>query len=1236
MKKFYPLAVVFLLFKYTSSAQKITNELINFTQLAKFEAAHPELRPKACKTCAEKEKERDGGWREMAADMPIPADALIKKEKPVAAGAKPNAPVNRPTTGSPLGLSPEPTRSFLGYVDPGTGMPPDTHGAVGPNHVVTATNDFTVIQAKNGNTISTVSINTFANLPVACDPYIKFDPISNRFIYSVIDCNSDASGQPINGNRMIVMVSATSDPTGNWFRYSLVPGTGYFTDHPYMGFDDRWIIVSGRKFPSAGFDGSLLIVLDKATLLSNGTLSFGVNAQKIEKGVSDGDTPLPVTVYGTNPSPGTFCILQNWSGANGLIRLSTVTGNIPNAKWNTGAPNAVFPASGIPWTSQTGNVAEQLEETRKLATNDARISTGVMVNGNIWCAQHIGITPTNVAVQWWQLNGTPGSSFGSVLQRGRIGDGLANNYRWFPAIAVNQSEDVLIGYSMSSKVSRVSAAYSFRSNATPPNTTEEEFIYKTGLSKYFKDFGGPRARWGDYSHSALDPTDGSLWTIQEYADQRIGNSDEDSRYGVWWAQVSPLSTLLQRDASVGAVIEPNNGLFCNEPAVPKITVRNLGTDTLRSVQVGLILDGIPLGSLNSITGLSVATFNTSVPIVLTPSFNAGEGEHTLQVFTINPNGSVDQRKGNDTSTVIFTIAPTLELPYTETFLSTTFPPANGTAIINPDAPGFTWTRYTINPGNADSSCIRLNCFNYGSDNSIGQRDIYRLPKINSSIVDSVNISFKVAYRQYFSSDVARPSQDSLRVVYSPDCGVSWIATDYVKGGTTLATVPGTTAESFRPLPTQWRYEKVTLKNLCEKNLKNVMIGFESVNDFGNNIYVDSIVVKGYNSYSNNAVLKSISQPLPALCADGFKPTVTFGNHGMDTIRSLKINYQLDGGSVNTLEWAGILTKCDSVTLDLAAGTSTTGTHILKVFTSEPNGKDDDANSNDTLVKAFSIYTAANTPLLEDFESAKFPNDNWGVQNVNGGVTWVRSMAASAASTGNGALLINNPNTANPNNAVDYFVSPIVINSNSFDSVFADFDLSYKAGQRYPGSTMFALDTLEILATKDCGANFVSVWKKWGEDLQTVNDPNYSNTTVFTPAQKAEWKSVRVHLTPYVGKSDNFQLYFVAKGNRQNNIWLDNIKIHAQTLPERLKTQGYLIYPNPFNSSFRIHYYASATPLDLQGLQLFNSSGQLVWSKQYNGNAERQINIDTKSLARGMYILKLMYANKTIVEKLIKN
>ncbi len=1206
MKKIYLLSVLLFIALSLTQAQTVSPVLINMKQLSDIELTIPKQK-KPCQTCGEKEK--DGGWKKLK-DMQVPKDAIVKKQ--TIAGLRPLTP------NQPLSPSPSPNRTFLGHVDAGQSIPPDTHGAVGPNHVVTATNDFLIVHTKTGTVLTSVGINTFSGVSNTCDPYIQYDPESQRFFYVAIDCG----GQ--NDNKMAILVSATSNPSGNWFRYIFtptLPNGAFFLDHPYLGFDNRWLVVSGRKFPDgSSFSGPVLFVFDKANLTGNGTLTFGTNAQAIEKTASDGDSPLPVTAYGSNPNPNTFYVLQNWSAATSTIRLSTITGNIPNATWNT--TTAVFPSGGSAYNSSPGDIAEQAGEARKLATNDARISSGVLVNGKIWCAQHIGITATNVAVQWWQLNAAQGAGFGNILQRGRIGDGIPNNYRWFPSIAVNSSEDVIIGYTVSTSISNVSSAYSFRTNQTPANTTLEENIYKVGLSTYYKTFGGTRARWGDYSHSAIDPADESLWTIQEYADQRLGTGDNNSRFGVWWAQVAPVSSLVQRDAAIGAIINPVEGLLCNPEITISVTIRNSGRDTLKTVSVGMLLDGLPIGDINNLTGLDLTTFNTSKAFILTPGFTPAPGPHTLKVFTKDPNGNIDLKTNNDTATVEFSIAGELALPYRESFESAIFPPANGSAVINENVGTATWTR-SVNAGNPGNASIVMNGFNY---TNTGQRDIYRTPLINAAILDSVEVNFNFAYKQFAGSS------DSLLLVYSPDCGVTWLRTGFAKGGSGLSTSAGTTTTSFVPIAAEWRTEKVVLKDFCKSNLQKIMIGFQSYNDNGNNIYVDHIQITGFTSEQRNLVLNTINGPSIALCSNSLTPAVSFSNAGNDTIRSMKINYQIDGGAITTFNWTGSLAKCSSMSQTLSSAVSTIGTHILKVFTSDPNDLADQSGANDTLTRIFTIYntTPLTTPVVEGFESAPIPANNWGIQNLDGLKTWERSTAA--AKTGTASLLINNPAAGNATNATDNFVSPIVANNANIDSMFVSWDYAYQPAAAFPGSSLLPQDTLEIFVTQDCGVSFTSVWKKWGTDLQTATAPVSSTVPPFVPNTANEWKSVRIYVTPVVGRNP-FQIYISSKGNKQNNLWLDNVNISSKTLPQRLKNQGYLIYPNPFQSSFLLHHFQP--PVQLQALQVFNSAGQLVWDKRFNGNANTEINVNLGNLSRGIYILKMIYSNKTIVERIVK-
>jgi hypothetical protein len=124
----------------------------------------------------------------------------------------------------------------------------------------------------------------------------------------------------------------------------------------------------------------------------------------------------------------------------------------------------------------------------------------------------------------------------------------------------------------------------------------------------------------------------------------------------------------------------------------------------------------------------------------------------------------------------------------------------------------------------------------------------------------------------------------------------------------------------------------------------------------------------------------------------------------------------------------------------------------------------------------------------------------------------------------------------------------------------------------------------------------------------------------------------LNLFNYVGTNE-FQVYFVAKSNKQNNLYVDNVNIYGVIVPPLLKQQGYLIYPNPFSQQFIIRNYQ--VPTTLQSAHIYNSMGQLIWSKSYNGNAYTEMQVDFGSAPAGIYILKLQYSDKTVVERIIK-
>jgi hypothetical protein len=59
------------------------------------------------------------------------------------------------------------------------------------------------------------------------------------------------------------------------------------------------------------------------------------------------------------------------------------------------------------------------------------------------------------------------------------------------------------------------------------------------------------------------------------------------------------------------------------------------------------------------------------------------------------------------------------------------------------------------------------------------------------------------------------------------------------------------------------------------------------------------------------------------------------------------------------------------------------------------------------------------------------------------------------------------------------------------------------------------------------------------------------------------------------------------------------------------------------------------PVTLQSARIYTSAGQLVWSKDYYGKAYTLMNIDFDTPPPGVYILKLFYNEKTVIQKIVK-
>jgi hypothetical protein len=466
-------------------------------------------------------------WRPMRPQPnpfePKPAPSQAKMPRPPHARRHRPTPTAQPTERAAL-------NGFPGLGDNNTVIPPDTDGAVGPNHLVIALNSQVQVQTRSGVVLSVVSLATFwSSLGVVSvfDPRVVYDPYGQHWIMTA------AADPETTASAILVGVSRTSDPTGSWYLYKMRtdPAGLLWADFPILGFNKDWIVVTANLFTISGtfFQHSDIYAFSKTDLYAGGS---GLYTKFSDS--TGGFSMAPALTYDANLA--TMYLTESWSSINGQLRISTITGAVGSEVLTT---SVAFPTAPQPWQAvePTLNFAPQLGTTNLIDLDDDRLDWSVYRNSSLWTAQTIFLPatpaiPTRASVQWWQIDVSPGS-LGTVQQVGRIDDSSGAQFFAYPSIGVNSYNDVMVGYSRFSATQYASADYAWRLGDDPSGTLSSDTVLKAGEAPYFKDFGTGDNRWGDFSTTVVDPIDDfSLWTLQEYA--ASGN-----QWGTWWGEIAP-------------------------------------------------------------------------------------------------------------------------------------------------------------------------------------------------------------------------------------------------------------------------------------------------------------------------------------------------------------------------------------------------------------------------------------------------------------------------------------------------------------------------------------------------------------------------------------------------------------------------------------------------------------------------------------------------------------------------
>jgi len=364
-------------------------------------------------------------------------------------------------------------------------IPSDCTGAVGTTQFVEVVNCALAVYDKStGSKVSHVTLSSFFNASSPGDPRVVFDHDADRWIVTATDFNT----------KIYFAFSNSANALGTWYKTSITISSGSDAnrspDYPTLGVDSQGVYMAAYMFGGSG-DPMTLLAVDKAPLLSGslGTVTAFRNLPW-EGAIQPCDT------YGTS----SYEYLVSVYGSN-QIRVRRLAGPLTSPTLTTVGYVTVASHSDPP-------NAPALGSSPGLNTVDDRLMNACYVNGSIYTAHCVSYN-SKAAARWYQIN----ASSVSLVQSGTVTDSTL--YYFFPTITANAAGDVVMGFSGSKSSQYCGAYYTGRLAGDPAGQMATPVQYKAGTGAINHLDGYGRNRWGDYSHTSLDPSDNStIWTIQ--------------------------------------------------------------------------------------------------------------------------------------------------------------------------------------------------------------------------------------------------------------------------------------------------------------------------------------------------------------------------------------------------------------------------------------------------------------------------------------------------------------------------------------------------------------------------------------------------------------------------------------------------------------------------------------------------------------------------------------------------
>lgn len=362
------------------------------------------------------------------------------------------------------------------------------------------------------------------------------------------------------------------------------------------------------------------------------------------------------------------------------------------------------------------------------------------------------------------------------------------------------------------------------------------------------------------------------------------------------------------------------------------------------------------------------------------------------------------------------------------------------------------------------------------------------------------------------------------------------------------------------------------------------------------------------------------------CVSTASPGVSIENQGSVNLTSCVVNYSLDGAAYQTQNWTGNLAPGSTANVNLPALSGlSNGSHTYSCYLSAPNAIAALTNQASPAKKVFVTYpTAVAVPVTQDFSSATFPPAGFGTVASVGSEIWNRAAVSQGGGSGSAESMFYEIQSG----ALDLYLPKTDINMAGQTAASLDF---FEAYTYYTSGGNSLYDTLQVLASTNCGNSWQTIWEASGVALATAP----ASASAFSPTA-AQWKGYSLSLNSLLGQS-NVLVKFVGRSGYGNNLYIDNINLRygvVNQVNEFTDVNALIVSPNPASSQLTVNYSGTTdNEVELSVTDLF---GRTIYSKNFSKSEKITDNIQIASLPNGIYNLNLKSAVGNLTRKVVVN